>query len=475
MRTRVLLFLILCLTLMGVLPAAAQTSYAFIRVAHTAGDAPAVDVYLNGQLTTIQGLTLGDVTPWIAVPAGAYTAAITVAGAPVENAVASVEGLELSAGTWATISAVGTLANDSLALQPAVEDYATAIADNTSRVTVFHALEGMSGIDLVRNGASMIDTIAYPSADLGNDGAASVELLAETTTLQITAAGRTDAVITTIPDVTLLEKGFVSIFVYGTLQAPLYSIQVVTPAEVTLVSTGNVLTTETLIIDPAVAMVEAAVEVGAVAFVRVGHFGADAPNVDIYLDGELSSVVNLAYGSVTDWFAVPAGAHVIAATVTGAPVANAVMSLEVELASDSWTTISAVGTLEADTLTLSPATEDYKTAIATGVTRVSLFHAITDMSGVDLVRNGVSLIDTVTFPQPDLGNDGMASVEVAAGTVTFAISAADRADAVIVGLEPLELAANSYVAIFVYGTLDAPLYTVKVITQSEVTLLRRTS
>jgi hypothetical protein len=475
MRTRILLFLVLCLTVLGVLPAAAQSSYAFIRVGHFAGDAPAVDVYLNGQLTTVQGLTLGDVTPWIAVPAGTYSVAITVAGAAFNTAVASVDGVELAAGTWATISAVGTLAEDTLALQPAVEDYKTSIADNTTRVTVFHAIQGMTGIDLVRNGASMIDTIAYPSASLGNDGAASVELLSGVVDFQISAAGRPAAVIVDVPQVTLLAKGYVSIFVYGTLQAPLYSIQTVTPAETTLVSTGNVLTTETLIVDPALVAANPTIPAGAVAFVRVGHFGSDAPNVDVYLDGELTGVTDLAYGSVTDWMAVPAGERTFAVTVTGAPVANAVMSLDIELGSDSWTTISAVGTLGADTLTLSAAKEDYKTVIDTGVTRVSVFHAITDMSGIDLVRRGVSLLDTVTFPQASLGNDGMGSVEVASGTVDFAITAAGRADAVLTTIPALELVPNSYVAILVYGTLQAPLYVVKVISEAEVNLLLRTN
>ena len=475
MRTRILLFLALCLTLMGALPATAQ-SYAFVRVGHFAGDAPAVDVYLNGQLTTVQGLTLGDVTPWIAIPAGTYSVAITVAGAAFDTAVASLEGVSLEAGTWATISAIGTLAEDNLALQPAIEDYDTPIEAGISRVSVFHAIQGMSGIDLVRKGASMIDTIAYPDATLGNDGAASVELLAETVNFQISAAGRPDAVIVDVPEVDLLDSGYVSIFTYGSLQAPLYSIQIVTPAEATLVSTGNLLTTDTLIVDPAVVAAQSGIAAGSVAFVRVGHFGSDAPNIDVYLDGVLTGVTDLAYGNVTDWMAVPAGEHIVDVTVTGAPVENAVITLEdVTLKPGSWTTFSAVGTLGEDTLTVQAAVEDYKTVINTGVTRVSVYHAITDMSGIDLVRNGVSLLDTVAFPDVALGNDGLGSVEVAAGIVDFDITAAGRADAVITTLPALELVANSYVSIFVYGTLDAPLTVVKVITEAEVNLMIRTN
>jgi|GEM_PF-1200960 len=475
MRTRIVLFLALCLTLIGVLPTAAQSSYAFVRIGHFAGDTPAVDVYLNGQLTTVQGLTLGDVTPWIAVPSGSYTAAITIAGSPLDTAIATVEGVVLDAGKWATISAVGSLTEDSLSLQPTFEDYNTTIDAGISRVTVFHAIEGMSGIDLLRKGTPMLSTIAYPNPALNNDGASSVDLLAETVDFQIAAAGRPDAVIVDVPEVVLLEKGYVSIFAYGTLQAPLYSIQTVTAAEATLVTTGNVLTTETFIVDPATVVAPVATD-GGVAFIRVGHFGSDAPNVDVYLDGELTDVTDLAYGSVTDWMAVPAGDHTVDVTVTGSTPDKAVITLEdVTLKADSWTTLSVVGTLGADTLTVQPAVEDYKTVIAAGVTRVSVYHAITDMSGISLIRNGVSLLDTVAFPQPALGNDGLGSVEVASGIVNFGIAAAGRPDAIITTIPALELPANAYVSIFAYGTLNAPLYVVKVITEAEVNLLRRTS
>jgi hypothetical protein len=474
MRTRILVFLSLSLLLLGAFGASAQGSYAFIRVGHFASDAPAVDVYLNGQLSGVQGLTLGGLTPWIAVAPGTYSVDVTVAGAPVENAVISLEAAELAADTWATISAVGSLANDSLALSVAVEDYANPINEGETRVSLFHAIEGMTGVDLLRNGAAMLSTVTYPQPELGNDGYASVELAAAETDFQIAAAGRAEAVIVDVPAV-LLESGqYVSIFVYGTLQDPLYSLQTVTPAEVTLVEAGNPLTTATVIVDPA-QMEDTSDDFDGSAFVRVGHFGGDAPEVDIYLNGELSGITNLAFGTVTDWVAVPAGDYVIDVRVAGNPDSNPVMSLEATLTADSWTTVSALGSLGADTLKLAAATEDYETVIAEGVTRVSVFHAMEGMTGIDLVRNGVSLIDTVAFPDEALGNDGQASVEVAADTLDLQITAAGRTDAVIVTIPAVTLEPNTYVAIFVYGTLEAPLYSVVTTNEADVNLLRRTN
>lgn len=475
MRNRVLALLSLFLMVFGAFGVSAQTSYAFVRVGHFATDVPAVDVYLNGQLSTVQNLTLGQVTPWIAVPTGTYSVAVTLAGAPLANAVITLDGAALDADTWTTIGAIGSLANDSLALNPVVEDYKTPIADGVTRVSLFHAIENMTGVDLLRRGAAMISTVTYPQPRLGNDGQASVELASGTTDFQIAAAGRSNAVIVNVPGVELTAKHYVSIFVYGTLQAPLYSIQSVTPAEVTLVRAGNPLTTQTTIVNPAEQAANAPLA-GGTAFIRVGHFGGDAPAVDVYLNGEASAVTGLEFGTVTDWMAVPSGEYTVDVRVAGNPTSRPVMSLEkLTLRPDSWTTISAVGSLGNDTLKLSAAIEDYKTVIAAGVTRVSVFHAIEGMSGVDLVRNGVSLIDTISYPDPSKNNDGQASVEVASGTVTLNITAADRPTAVIISIPNLVLEENTYVAIFAYGTLQNPLYTVVVVKEADVNLLRRIS
>jgi hypothetical protein len=483
MRLRGLLFLIL--GMFAVLPAAAQSEYAFIRVGHFSSDAPAVDVYLNGELSDVLGLAFGEVTPWMAIPAGTYSIAVTTVGQSVDIAVATLEDVELAAGTWATISAVGTLADETLALQPAVEDYATPVAEGSARVTLFHAIEDMSGVDLVRDGAPMINTVAYPNPERGNDGAASVDLLAGTVDLAVTGATDNSKVIISIPETELPDGGYVSVFAYGTLEAPLYSLQTVTPEEVTRVSAGSALTTETFVFDPNAADeaddaddvdVEAAqpdIEAGSVAFIRAGHFGADAPAVDVYLDDEATSITALEYGVVTDWIAVPAGEYTISVTAEGGTTDEAVISLEeVELAADSWTTLSVTGSLADETLALNPAVEDYTTAIAAGSARVTLFHAINGMSGVDLVRDGAPMINTVAYPNPERGNDGAASVDLLAGTVNLAVTSATNNNVALVSIPETVLPDGGYVSVFAYGTLDAPLYTVVTVSGADVEQLR---
>jgi hypothetical protein len=237
MRLGGLLFLIL--GMFAVVPAAAQSEFAFVRIGHFSADAPVVDVYLNGELSDVQGLAFGEVTPWMAIPAGTYSIAVTAEAQSVDIAVATLDDVELAAGTWATIFAVGTLADETLALQPAVEDYATAVADGTARVTLFHAIDGMSGVDLVRDGAPMINTVAYPNPERGNDGAASIDLLAGTVDLAVTSATDNSVALISIPETVLPDGGYVSVFAYGTLDAPLYTLVTVSDADVDLLRSAN--------------------------------------------------------------------------------------------------------------------------------------------------------------------------------------------------------------------------------------------
>ncbi|HEX2622341.1 MAG TPA: DUF4397 domain-containing protein, partial [Phototrophicaceae bacterium] len=430
MRKWTILLLSFCFMLLGAMTVSAQDDSAYVRVGHFASDVEAVDVYLNGELSDVQGLTYGDVTPWMQIPAGTYSVAITLEGGSVDSAIASVNEVELEAGTWATISAVGSLGEDSLTLQPSIEDYKTPVADGTTRVSLFNGIEGMSGIALVRKGAAMVSGVAFPNPANGNDGLGSVELPSGTFDFQVTPSGRENAAIVDVPQVVLDDGAYVTIFAYGSLDAPLYSIQSVSAADATLVTTGNPIETETVIVDPSETEVQPEIVEGSVAFIRVGHFSSDAPAVDVYLNGEITDVANLEVGNLTDWEAVPAGDYKIDVTLAGGTPDKAIISLdEVTLEPDSWTTLSVVGSLGQDTLTLAAATEDYKTEIKDGETRLSLFHAIEGMSGIDLVRSGTAMIGSVAFPDAAKGNDGAGSVEIAAGTYTIQITAAGRTDA----------------------------------------------
>lgn len=88
--------------------ASAQMTDAYMRVVHAVADAPAVDVYVDGT-KTVSDAPFKAVTPYGNVPAGSHTVMITAAGDP--NTVVFDGKVDLTAGTYYTVAAVGYLAN----------------------------------------------------------------------------------------------------------------------------------------------------------------------------------------------------------------------------------------------------------------------------------------------------------------------------------------------------------------------------
>lgn len=473
----VLLFVLL---LTGILPAAAQTETgAFVRAGHFIADAPAVDVYVNDQLV-VENLSYGNVSVWMAAPSGTVTASITETG--TQNVLATVEEVILEEGGFATLSAVGTSVEPFL--QPVLEDYETPIQEGESRVTLFHAMSGMTGIDLVRDGVVLISTVAYPGQ--GNDGSAAWESAAGVYDVTVTGAGRSNAVLIDLPELELPSQGFISVFAFGTLQAPEHLVEVVTAEDLETLMSGGTLTdemdSETADPDETAEPDAAATEEGSAAvppvdaefvytegdaaFVRAAHFAPDAPAVSLFFNNQLSEIQGIEYTDVTDWVKIPAGTYAVSVVPSGGLADEAVVIVEeVVFEADSFTTLSALGMLEDESLFVQPAVENYA-AIEPGEARVSLFHAIPDMSGIDLVREGVVIISTVDYP--DSNSDGMASWEVAAGNFNFAVTAAGRTNAVLFELPEMDIHPESFTSIFAYGTLEAPQYVIKVVDAADV-------
>ena len=88
--------------------AGAQANDAYVRVVHAVADAPNVDVYVDGT-NTVSNAPFKAMTPFGDVPAGSHKVKITAAG----NASTVVfEGnVDLKAGTYYTVAAVGYLTN----------------------------------------------------------------------------------------------------------------------------------------------------------------------------------------------------------------------------------------------------------------------------------------------------------------------------------------------------------------------------
>ncbi|WP_225430050.1 DUF4397 domain-containing protein [Deinococcus detaillensis] len=188
--------------------ASAQMTDAYVRVVHAVADAPAVDVYVDGT-KTVSNAPFKAVTPYGNVPAGSHTVKITVAGDA--NTVVFDGKVDLTAGTYYTVAAVGYLAN----LKPKIF---TATSLNTdpgkAQVNVYHL--SPDGPRVQALAVDMNNTALLPKGlAYGNMGTLNVPPMA--VNLNIVPFGATQPVVKNVTGLSIAGGKTYSLFALGTL------------------------------------------------------------------------------------------------------------------------------------------------------------------------------------------------------------------------------------------------------------------
>ncbi len=175
------------------------------------------------------------------------------------------------------------------------------------------------------------------------------------------------------------------------------------------------------------------------AQVRVVHASPDAPNVDVWVDGEIV-LTDVPFTAVSDYLALPAGDHNVQVTATGAtdPVIDADLTLE---AGTSYT-VAATGLL-AD---IAPVVLVDDRTPASGQSKLRVFHASPSApASVDVaVTDGPVLVEALAFPE------ATDYLTVDPGTYALEIRAAGETDAAL-SLEATLEAGQNYTAIAMDG------------------------
>lgn len=148
------------LALIAAVPASAADD-AMVRVLHGSPDAPSVDVFVDdGKVDALSGAGFGDLTEYVAVPAGTY--AIKVC-ATADNALCPIGPVDLTfeAGGRYTVAASDLLAQ----IKADVFTDGTATAGK-ARVRVVHLSADTPAVDvLTQDGsAKVVEDLAYPDA-----------------------------------------------------------------------------------------------------------------------------------------------------------------------------------------------------------------------------------------------------------------------------------------------------------------------
>lgn len=157
-----LLLVAALVAMLGVTGASAQSSTAMVRVIHASPDAPAVDVWVNGEVA-IAGLAFGEATDYVELAAGDYEVAVTPAGGTAADAVIQAT-LTLEGGMAYSVAAVGQVAD----IEPLVlVDNLSAPEAGKAHVRVVHASPDAPAVDVaVAGGPVLIENLAF-KADSG--------------------------------------------------------------------------------------------------------------------------------------------------------------------------------------------------------------------------------------------------------------------------------------------------------------------
>lgn len=278
-------------------PPPPPTQNAQLRIVHAASDAPAVDIYAEGNATPLfTNVKYGDTTAYGSIPEGTYNVQIRPTGASPSSApVYSTGPLTLAANAKVSAVAAGLLSStataDAFRVLPLVESFA-APAEGKVRVRIVHA-----GADAPAVALDVGDDGSAEVTNLGrfaDTGAAGVELPAGTA-LQV-------GVLTDSP------RARVTAFTLPALPAR---------SEVLVVATGLVAQKARAANGFALLAAKGDGGLGLVRqnpFIYALHASPDAPAVDLFAGerelsddlsfGELSAPIQVAPGAATvDFFA----------------------------------------------------------------------------------------------------------------------------------------------------------------------------
>jgi Domain of unknown function (DUF4397) len=398
-----------------VTPAAtlAQDESAMVRVLHGAGDAPAVDIYADGSLIG-ENLSYSNITDYLTVPGGEYLIQVVPSGATLEEGPIVIDAsLTFEAGTMTTVAATGSLAEG--IVPQVIADDPSPSADS-AEVRIAHLSFDAPAVDIAPDGGEvLLENLAYP------DNTGYVALPGGAYDLEIRPTGSTDVAFD-IPEISIDNGVSYTVFAVGGLADGTFA---VVPA------------------------VDAAL-----AGVRVGHFSADAPNVDVYANGG-AILTDVPFGALSDYLYVPAGTYQIQVVPTGASLEDGPVVIDAELTFEggSLTTVAATDVL-AD---ITPVVLKDEPAPVPGEAQIRVVHLSADAPKVDIAADTAKKGDAI-FKNLNYGK-AKGYVNVPAGEYDLQVRPAGKRKAAF-DIPPLTLdAGKSYSAIAI-GQLGGDSFTV---------------
>ncbi len=183
---------------------------------------------------------------------------------------------------------------------------------------------------------------------------------------------------------------------------------------------------------------------------RVAHLSPDAPNIDVYVDGERVRE-GISYGTVTDYRDLAPGTYRIQIVPAGEDPAEAVLDETVEAGVDPTLDglLAVIGEVAAENQPLEALfLDDDNSPVNSGTARVRVLHASPDAPAVDVVagENGDTLFENVAF-----GESGY--IEVPEGEYPLVIYPAGDRETSVFEID-VSLAGGTVYSAFAIGYLE---------------------
>lgn len=406
----------------------AQEGTVLLRVVHASPDAPAVDIYLNGEAALLD-VPFFTATGYIELPAGSYAVAIAPAGTSLDDAVLTAD-VSLMAGMAYTAAAAGALADLELL---AFEDDLSPTAEGEARVAVYHLSPDAPAVDVkLADGTPLLPDL--PFAFVGT-----LDVPAATYDLIVTPTG-SDAVVLDLAG-TMLEAGNLY-SVFATDFVSNLTAQLAVTALTQEAAAPDEPMPEPMPEPTAAPMPEQPAVPALPASVRVVHASPDAPAVDVYVNGDLT-LSNVPFFTVSDYLDVPAGTYRIQVTPAGSAPEDAVIDADVEVLPGRAYTIAATGFVANIGASIF---EDNLSP--TNDARLTVYHVAPDAGPVDVkLPDGTPLINGLDFLE-------YATLEVPPDTYSVNVTPAGS-DAILTGLTDAMLESGVAYGVFAFLTPGA--------------------
>ncbi|MCW3173158.1 DUF4397 domain-containing protein [Shewanella subflava] len=396
-----------------VTPTPAPVELSHVRVIHAGSDAPMVNVMANG------AELLADVD--YAVSSGllevnSATFDIDVDAILADGSTATVLEAQLVAEDKMEYTAValGSVADNSLMLK-LIENPMADIASGYARVQVLHATPSVGLVDVYVTAPG--DDISSMSATLSADymdASPQLEVAAGDYQIRITAAGAKDVVYDSgTVSLTDMQDYFISAIPNTWSGASPVALHIALPEGQVILNDAN-----------------------SGADLRVVHAVADAPAVDVFLDGSTTAAVDmLAFGEIAGYVNVPEGPHTV---TVAADADNSVVVIDeaaVDLTLGMSYSALAVGSLSNNMI--EPLVLMDNTRRVATEAKLTVTHAAYSAPEVDIYLTATADISEATPALEDVPfKASSGSISVTPGTYTINVTVANTKD---VAIGPLEV------------------------------------